>query len=196
MIKLSARDISRYWSKVLVKGLDECWLWQAGLNNKGYGIFTLANGKPGGRKHVASRISCFLKHGGPPTGKPFTLHSCDNPLCCNPGHVRWGSAKDNTADCIERGRKTAPPITRKGRKPPRFGEGMVNTKLTDEIAREVWRLHLMGHSNIEISEMTGVGKYPVNDLCRGRSFRHLPDAPAVDVLKQGGVRRGFNQFSR
>ncbi|WP_369074505.1 helix-turn-helix domain-containing protein [Rhizobium ruizarguesonis] len=36
-----------------------------------------------------------------------TLHSCDNKLCCNPAHLRWGTQSENVLECIQRldGRK-------------------------------------------------------------------------------------------
>jgi hypothetical protein len=33
------------------------------------------------------------------------LHSCDNPVCCNPAHLRVGTDKDNAADRIARNRQ-------------------------------------------------------------------------------------------
>jgi hypothetical protein len=45
--------------------------------------------------------------------KAFVLHSCDNPSCFNPDHLFIGTAADNTADMMNKGRgKTHP------RKPP------------------------------------------------------------------------------
>ena len=34
----------------------------------------------------------------------FSLHSCDNKRCVNPAHLRWGSARDNKRDALERRR--------------------------------------------------------------------------------------------
>lgn len=34
----------------------------------------------------------------------YALHSCDNPLCCNPEHLRWGTQRENVKDCHDRGR--------------------------------------------------------------------------------------------
>lgn len=34
--------------------------------------------------------------------KLFALHSCDNRKCCNPRHLRWGDAKENACDAVER----------------------------------------------------------------------------------------------
>jgi len=36
-----------------------------------------------------------------------TCHSCDNPPCCNPRHLRFGTRLENVADVIKRGRVRA-----------------------------------------------------------------------------------------
>lgn len=36
------------------------------------------------------------------------LHSCDNPSCCNPNHLRSGTPKDNANDAVSRNRNTKP----------------------------------------------------------------------------------------
>lgn len=52
---------------------------------------------------VVSRIVCAMAHGENPPDKPMALHSCNNKPCCNPNHLRWGTAKENTADWIKAG---------------------------------------------------------------------------------------------
>lgn len=42
-------------------------------------------------------------HGPVPKGL-WVLHHCDNPICCNPGHLFLGTAADNTQDSWRKGR--------------------------------------------------------------------------------------------
>ena len=194
MINLSENDITRFWSKVERRGDDECWPWLAKSKHRfGYGCLKIKSGK----NLVASRVSAFLAYGPPPEGKGNAIHSCDNPSCCNPKHLRWGNQKDNSADAVERGRNSNPPANYPGRhtgKMPR-GENLWNQSLTECKVREIWRLHLSGKNITEISDAVDAKKHAVADVCRGRGWRHLADAPSIEELKRGGVRRGYNQFS-
>lgn len=203
-MQLSLKDIDRFWSKIQVGDKDECWPWIAKSKHpKGYGLFTLSTGKSGGKKIVASRVACTLVNGEAPFPSANTLHSCDNPPCCNPAHLRWGTQKDNVADAIERKRQVNPPNVRdnpewEARRVAAMpkGENNPNAKLTEAIVREIWRLHFE-HKNVsQISEATGAPKALVADICRGRTWRNVEGAPSVEELRLGGVRRGFNQFSK
>lgn len=203
VINFGQGDIARLWLAIDKRTEDECWPWIAKSRHwKGYGLMTIANGKSGGVKIAASRMMCFIAHGPEPFEKAKALHSCDNPPCCNPKHLRWGTQKDNVADANERKRHVNPPrmhsnpewnAKRLAAMPK--GEALHNQSLTEAQAREVMRLH-MDHRNVsQISEATGIKKHAIADICRGRSWRHLEGIPSLDELKTGGVRRGFNQFS-
>lgn len=202
-VQLSSRDIDRFWSKVKISSGDKCWPWDGGSKHpKGYGLFTVATGMSGGKKYVSSRVACFLTYGEPPDGAPNALHSCDNPACCNPAHLRWGSQKANVSDAVERKRHKNPPriwdhpewVERRLEAVPR-GEDVHNAKLTELDVRFIWRLHFEKKSVAEISRITGASQASIADVCRGRTWRHLESAPSVEDLQKGGVRRGFNQFS-
>jgi len=81
--------LQRFWSKVtLTADGTRCWEWQGVINNKGYGV-TTENGK----RWYAHRYSWMLATGNPPTAN--ILHSCDNPRCVNPNHLREGTQKEN-----------------------------------------------------------------------------------------------------
>ena len=58
-----------------------------------------------GKTHRAHRVSLTLFKGEPVTPDLLALHSCDNPVCCNPDHLRWGTQKDNTQDKFDRDRQ-------------------------------------------------------------------------------------------
>lgn len=89
----------RFWSKVDIRGPDECWEWQAGSNKKGYGRFTLVSYMT----VTASRFALVATAGREPHGM-LALHHCDNPCCCNPHHLYFGTHADNSDDKVRRGR--------------------------------------------------------------------------------------------
>lgn len=95
----------RFWSKVDKPSEDECWIWK-GKRKNNYGWFKVnLNGKV--KEFIASRVALY--YSGIDIDNTFVLHSCDNPPCCNPKHLRTGTAKDNSSDMIERGRRVGRP---------------------------------------------------------------------------------------
>ena len=83
---------TRYWSKVAVRGPDECWPWLAGRSKRGYGVVG-----SGGRGHViyAHRAAYELAHGS--IDPELTVdHLCRNKTCQNPGHLELVTRAENT----------------------------------------------------------------------------------------------------
>ena len=88
----------RFWSKVDIKGPDECWEWKAYISTKGYGRIYAHNKVEG-----AHRIAWELTNGPIPSNK-LVLHKCDNRKCVNPNHLYLGTHSDNICDAVERKR--------------------------------------------------------------------------------------------
>lgn len=89
----------KFWSRVDVRGQDECWEWMHTLNNWGYGDFRCKGFRSG-----SARFALTIVGGLTPTKQMYACHSCDNRKCCNPAHLRWASAKENSQDMVSRGR--------------------------------------------------------------------------------------------
>lgn len=82
----------------LVEEQDGCWPWLGHKDVEGYGRITV-NGKRLG----AARLS-YERFVGPIPKGLHVLHSCDNPGCVNPDHLRIGTHADNMRDIRERRR--------------------------------------------------------------------------------------------
>lgn len=75
-----------------------CVLWEGARNAGGYGVLPVA--RYGTR--LAHRAALADTLGRPVEG--VAMHTCDNPPCVNPEHLREGTQADNMRDCSEKGR--------------------------------------------------------------------------------------------
>jgi hypothetical protein len=141
----------RFWTNI--EKTDKCWNWRGRIGNSGYGS-THYNGRPTSASRVALELSGQLA----PLGA-FVLHSCDNKLCCNPAHLRWGSAQDNADDRELRGRSVKP-----------RGERHGQAKLTDEQVRYI---RASGRPPREMAREFGVSDTVVYLARQGRTWRHV-----------------------
>ena len=91
----------RLWGLVDRRSENECWPWLGGCVPKGYGtIRVFVDGK--WRNSYAHREVLKLNKGEPPTTTSHALHSCDNPGCCNPAHLSWGTNSMNRREARDR----------------------------------------------------------------------------------------------
>ena len=82
--------------RAFLKPNGECLEFTGGRVHA-YGAFWM-----NGKNNRAHRAAFELHHGRKPNG--VVLHSCDNPLCCNPNHLSEGTQLDNMVDMVRKGR--------------------------------------------------------------------------------------------
>lgn len=90
---------ARFWPKVEKRGPDECWPWKAKARHVG-GYGSLSGTRVSG-PFVAHRVAWALIN-GPIANGDHILHSCDNPPCCNPSHLRADTHQENMREALER----------------------------------------------------------------------------------------------
>jgi len=130
----------RFWKRVDVRGRDECWEWQ-NSKTQGYGDVWID-----GKSWKAHRYAWFLAHKTEPT--LMILHSCDNPPCCNPQHLREGTNQDNMNDMVMRGRHP-------------FRQPLdINTYKQIQMLVTI-------HSVAKVCDLTGVGRNVIDKIKHG-----------------------------
>lgn len=134
---------------------SNCWVWHKSIEQSGYGRI-----KINGRTIKAHRLSWNIHFGEIPPGL-FVCHKCDNPPCVNPEHLFLGTAKDNTQDMIEKGRKAI--IN---------GEQVGTSKLT---TTEVLNIFIDKRAYQEISEDYKVSRGLIGNIKRKEIWSHVTD---------------------
>lgn len=91
---------ARFWPKVdRAGGIEACWPWTGATSQKTsarYGIIRDEHGRKG-KVLLAHRVALFLLTGAMPSHLD-ACHACDNPICCNPTHLFWGTHRENMRD--------------------------------------------------------------------------------------------------
>jgi hypothetical protein len=145
-----------FWDRVDKSGgEDACWPWMAGRSAQRYGQVTI-----NGNKILAHRYAYAEAYGPIPADKDL-LHSCDNPPCCNPRHLRIGTAKDNAKDMIDRGRIA-------------YGSRHGQCRFTDEAIRTIRdAYHNKGLSQGAISRKFGISSGHLHRVLTGQARKYV-----------------------
>ena len=108
------------------------------------------------RGEGAHRLAYINYYGPIPKGM-VVLHTCDNPSCVNPQHLKLGTHKDNMEDMVAKGRSTA---------------GMKNhtAKLTDH---DVLDIRASKESNYKLAEKYKMHHTSISAIKRRLTWKHI-----------------------
>ncbi len=151
-------EICRFMNKVKKDESSGCWIWQAGIHKDGYGNFAPI----GGRSGLAHRSSYRIFR-GPIEKDKLVLHSCNNPPCVNPDHLRLGTDKENALDKIMAGNSHNIPK----------GESSHYSKLLEEDIMNIRKKHAEGFSYVSISKNYEVTAETISNIVRRITWKHI-----------------------
>ena len=92
----------------------------------------------------------------------LVLHSCDNPSCCNPAHLRIGTHQDNMNDMHNRNRAN------KAR-----GERASGAKLTEQDVHDIRHLRNQGLTLAELADRFSVTNVAIHRIVHRKSWTHI-----------------------
>jgi hypothetical protein len=161
---LTLRQASRFWTRVDASGgPDACWPFVGRHNQCGYGVVRIGSVRTVQRGELAHRVAYVLTQGEFPPDRPFGLHTCDNPPCCNPSHIYAGTQADNNRDRAKRGRNGN-----------LKGESNGQAVLSEEIVREARRRWAADRiTATALAAEYGVALNTLLDAIRGRHWGHV-----------------------
>ncbi len=142
----------RFWPKVR-KG-DGCWEWTASKHPDGYGQFGVGHGRA-----WAHRVAWELCVGPIPAGM-VVMHTCDNPGCVRPDHLRIGTQLDNIADMVAKGRSCV-------------GARNGQSRLTAPDVKRIRELVAGGQSQASVARAYSVSAAAVYLIVHGKNWRHV-----------------------
>lgn len=159
----------RFWSCVdRSAGAGACWPWKRSLSEDGYGT---CSRKLFGEK-ITSRFALGLKLGRRVRPDLKALHTCDNPGCCNPEHLREGTDKDNALDRESKGRGH-------DRRGEEQGRHVLSASAVVALRSEFRGIPRSGRLRWMAAKAAehGVTQSTVGKVVYGSTWRHLPLVP-------------------
>lgn len=159
IITLRENEVRLFWSKIVVKGFDECWEWFPNVDKFGYGKFHIHD-EEGKRITVrVHRFSWFLKFGPIPDGL-CVCHKCDNRKCVNWNHLFLGTLADNNVDRMKKGRGV-------------HGEKQRSAKLKEKDIPVIRKMISEGKNYGVIGKIFGVSDESIGGIARGKYWKHV-----------------------
>lgn len=147
----------RFWRKVEKSG--GCWLWVASTMSVGYGQFY------NGTRIVGAHRFAWEEVNGPIPDGLWVLHRCDVPLCVRPDHLFLGTASDNTADMVAKGR---------GRAKGSQGEANPRCRMTADDVLALREAYAAGEGSYRtLAARFGISRPHVSEIVTRRQWTHI-----------------------
>lgn len=145
-------------ASALTSKTNKCIEWIFAKDQNGYGILSRRDGLT---TLAHRRVRIFL------SGEDYkhldVAHSCGNPSCINPRHLRWDTRKGNMNDTIKHGTKN-------------YGETAYQSRLTEE---DVMYIRRCDDTSTVLAKKYDMAKSSIRNIRQGRSWKHLlPPSPS------------------
>jgi len=140
---------NRFWSKV--EKTTECWIW-IGAKSNGYGVCSL-----NGKTYFTHRLSWEWANNKSIPDGCIICHSCDNPSCVNPEHLRADSVQSNVNDRVERNRSAK-------------GKNNGQARLTEKDVKDIKVLRNKGWTEKAIADLYDVSRSTISHILHGRTW--------------------------
>lgn len=151
MMGIGKTPEERFLSRV--EKSEGCWTWKGKPMKNGYGQITVNY-----KKIWAHRYSWSLANGRTPV--LHILHSCDNPLCVNPAHLREGTPAENSNDAKMRDRIVK-------------GEKVHTAKLNEKKVREIKQRISNGENENVIAANLHVSRTAIYHIRTKQTWAHV-----------------------
>ena len=162
-------------------GLSNCWVWVAAKTNAGYGILSL------GKQMILAHRASFIIANGEIADGLFVCHRCDRRECVNPSHLFVGTQRENLADCKLKNRvdyQSSHAVWAKiradvsaGIRPSYLPKGAAhhNSKLTEDVVREIRIAHKAGQTFSDLARKHGVSRPAISMIVKRKTWTHVAD---------------------
>ena len=147
--------------------MDDCIEFKGYKEKRGYGRKYSA-----GKMRLAHRLAyCKAKNIDiKEIDGLVVMHTCDNPPCINPEHLKLGTVQENVDDMMNKGRHGINPMAK--------GETNGKAKLTSD---DVFKIREMVKfkSQAEVARLFLISRANVSIIVSRKSWAHLPEKQSI-----------------